>query len=72
MRHPHKANILEPADNFLFMNIEPNDLKNGLKSQAYNLLVNSGPTVYTEVIEALRGFFLGIQKTKVVWGKSLP
>lgn len=27
MRHPHKANILEPADNFLFMNIEPNDLK---------------------------------------------
>lgn len=32
MRHPHKANILEPADNFLFMNIEPNDFKNGLKS----------------------------------------
>lgn len=32
MRHPQKAIILEPADNFLFMNIEPNDLKNGLKS----------------------------------------
>lgn len=26
----------------------------------------------TEVIEALRGFFIGIPQTKVDWGKSLP